>query len=68
MTQDWYGRKADKAVPFTDSFIKAAIAQGALVPPLDWLPFKERMGIKIGILLVLLAFSAVIWAQFLVNR
>lgn len=33
MSEEWYGKKADKSVPLTDTFIRACIKTGTLTPP-----------------------------------
>lgn len=36
---DWYGNKPTRAVPLTDTFIRACLKTGALTPP----PSEDRM-------------------------
>lgn len=66
----WFGRRPEKAQPFTDTAIRAWVKSGAIVPPLDHRPKAERistyLGAAFGALLITalgLMFTYPLWSR-----
>ena len=65
MSDEWYGKKADKAVPLTDTFIRACIKTGALTPPPgDEIARVNRLVLWV-VLIVMFVGAVVSWVAFL---
>lgn len=66
----WQGKMPTKAVPLTDTWIKAQVRSGSITPPLGWVPRTERVGRIVwgifGVLVILLlglAFTYNLWGK-----
>ena len=62
---DWYGKKPDKAVDLTTTFLRACLKTGALTPPRGSETERATRLTAYAVLMIVIIGAAMSWAAFL---